>query len=141
MTPTFVQHSITSELSFALIAAAEARATELGMGIATWIIDGSGVLKAFSRMDNAPLVAADSARKKALTAVGFGMPTGETWHAFIKDDPILAGGAGQLEHFILLGGGAPIRVDGVLCGAIGVAGGHYSHDEKCVEAALSVLDG
>ena len=34
-----------------------------------------GVLKAFSRMDGAPLVSIQVAQDKAYTAVGFGMPT------------------------------------------------------------------
>ena len=68
------------------------------------------------------------------------MPTGKPWHDFIKDDPILSGGAPALEDFILLGGGSPIYVDGALVGAIGVAGGHYSKDEACVTAALEALE-
>ena len=44
------------------------------------------------------------------------------------------------EDFILLGGGSPIYVDGALVGAIGVAGGHYSKDEACAQAALEALE-
>jgi len=122
-----------------MIDAAEAKATEIGMAITTVIVDESGVLKAMSRMDGAALVAESASRKKALTAVGFGMPTGESWHNFIKDDPILETGATQLENFILLGGGLPIQVDGAMVGAIGISGGHYRQDEVCAAAALAVL--
>lgn len=122
-----------------MIAAAEREAAVLGLQVVTAIVDESGVLKAFSRMDGAPLVSVSAARKKALTAVGFGLPTGEAWHEFIKDDPILLIGAQQLDDFTLLGGGAPVRVAGALIGAIGVSGGHYRQDEACVRAALALL--
>lgn len=139
MIPTVARRTISAELARALIDAAEAKARALGFAISTTVVDESGVMKAYARMDGAALVAEGASRKKALTAVGFGLPTGEAWHAFIKDDPILLHGAPQLDHFILLGGGLPIRVDGQLVGAIGVSGGHYHQDEACARAALEVI--
>ena len=139
MTPSYTRASITAELARALIAAAEQKAAEIGLKISTTIVDESGVLKAFGRMDGAPLVSIDASRKKAVTAVGFGLPTGDTWYGFIKDDPILLHGAQHLKDFILLGGGAPVVVGGALVGAIGVSGGHYHQDEACVRAALALL--
>lgn len=136
---TFERRSIAASLARALIAAAEDKAAEIGLAIATTIVDDSGVLKAYARMDGAPLVAEGASWKKARTAVGFGLPTGAAWHGFIKDDPILLHGAPQLDDFILLGGGVPIVVDGTMIGAIGVSGGHYHQDEACARAALQSL--
>ncbi|MFK7926995.1 MAG: heme-binding protein [Myxococcota bacterium] len=132
--------SISLESAITMAAEAQAKAAELGLCIAVTIVDHSGVQKLFSRMDGAPLVANDASYRKARTAVGFGLPTGKAWHDFIKDDPILSGGASSLQDFTLLGGGIPIHADGQIVGAIGVAGGHYSHDEQCAKAALDVLD-
>ncbi len=134
-----VKKSITSLLAKQMIDAAAQKAEEIGMSIAITIVDESGVLKAFSRMDTAPLVAVDASRKKAITAVGFGFPTGDAWYNFIKEDPILHEGAHNLKDFILLGGGAPIVVDDTIVGAIGISGGHYKQDEICLNAALDVL--
>jgi len=131
--------TLSSRAAQALIDAAEAHAATLGLAIVTVVVDESGVLKAVRRMDGAPLVALGAAQKKALTAVGFGMPTGKPWHDFIKDDPILMNGAPSLPEFTLLGGGFPLKVDGVLVGALGISGGHYSHDEACARAALSAV--
>lgn len=141
MTPSFTRASITAELARALIAAAEQKAGETGLKISTTVVDESGVVKAFSRMDGAPLVSIDASRKKAVTAVGFGIPTGEPWYGFIKDDPILLHGAQHLHDFILLGGGSPLVVGGALIGAIGISGGHYHQDEVCVRAALALIAG
>ena len=119
-----------------MILAAIAKAEVLKIGIAVTIVDESGVLKAFFRMDQAPLVAVDASRKKAVTAVGLGIPSGDSWYAYIKDDPILFHGGQQFQDFILLGGGCPILEETVVTGAIGVSGGHYKQDEECVKAAM-----
>lgn len=132
--------SISLAAASIAVEGAQSKALELGMAIATTVVDHSGVVKLYSRMDGAPLVASDASYRKARTAVGFGMPTGKPWHDFIKDDPILNDGVGALEDFILLGGGSPIYVDGALVGAVGVAGGHYSKDEQCAQAALEALE-
>ena len=136
---TYNKKSITQAHANRLIQRACEKATELGMGIAVTIVDESGVLKSFSRMDGAALIAIDASRKKAVTAVGFGMPTGAPWHDFIKDDPILANGVQSLDQFTLLGGGFPVQIDGEVVGAIGVSGGHYSQDEACARAALETV--
>lgn len=137
---TITQASISLAAAERMLAAAREKAIELNFSVAVSVVDASGVVKAFARMDGAPLVASDAAYRKARTAVGFGLPTGEAWFGFIQDDPILREGAHALEDFILLGGGLPIRDGEQLVGAIGVAGGHYSHDEACAKAALQEFD-
>lgn len=137
--PTFPRSSITAHAAFQIIEAAEREATARGLAIVTVVVDESGVLKAMRRMDGAPLVSIGAAHKKALTAVGFGMPTGRPWHDFIKDDPILMHGAPSLPDFTLLGGGFPIQLGGGVVGAVGVSGGHYSVDEACAQAGLAAV--
>ena len=83
MSEVFEKQSISSELAHRVIAAAEAKATEMGVPMGIAICDEAGVLKAFSRMDGAALFAVQIAQDKAYTAVGFGMPSGG-WHDFIK---------------------------------------------------------
>ena len=116
--------------------AAIKKADELKMKIVLTFVDESGILKAFFRMDGSPIVSIDASRKKAITAVGLGIPSGNSWYSFIKDDPILFHGVQQFKDFILLGGGAPIMDGDSIIGAIGISGGHYKMDEKCVKAAI-----
>jgi uncharacterized protein GlcG (DUF336 family) len=139
MEKSFQKLSITGELAFAMIRAAEKRAGQIGIRISITIVDESGVLKAFSRMDNAPMISIGTSKKKALTAVGFGLASGSTWYNIVKDDPSLLHGVQNIDDFILLGGGLPIRVDNSLIGAIGVSGGNTKQDEECSLAALEVL--
>jgi uncharacterized protein GlcG (DUF336 family) len=139
MTDVFEKASVSSELAHRVIAAAEAKATEIGTPMVIAVCDESGVLKAFSRMDGAALLSVQIAQDKAYTAVGFGMPTGG-WHDFIKDDPPLAAGAvGGIDRLVIFGGGFPITIGERIVGAIGVSGGHYTQDMQVAEAGLAAL--
>jgi uncharacterized protein GlcG (DUF336 family) len=123
-----------------MIAAAEVRATTMGHAFAITAVDESGVLKAFSRMDGAPLLSVQIAQDKAHTAAGFGIST-DGWHDFIKDDPPLAAGAPtRIDRLVAFGGSYPITVDGRVVGGIGVSGGHDTHDMEVAQAALAVLE-
>ena len=139
MAQTFGKSSISTEAAHRMIAAAEAKAAEMGKAFVIAVVDDGGVLKAYSRMDGAPLLSVQIAQDKAYTAAGFGMPT-HGWHDFIKDDPPLAAGAPSgIDRLVVFGGGFPISVDGVCVGGIGVSGGHYSEDAAVAEAALATL--
>jgi uncharacterized protein GlcG (DUF336 family) len=139
MAQTFSKSSITSEAAHELIAAAEAEAADLGKPFVIAVVDDNGVLKAFSRMDGAPLLSVQVAQDKAYTAVGFGLPT-HGWHDFIKDDPPLAAGAPSgIDRLVVFGGGYPITIGDEVVGGIGVSGGHYSEDQQIAEAALGIV--
>ena len=136
---TFLKQSVTTDLARRLIVAAEGKARELGVPMNIAVVDESGVLKAFSRMDGAALLSVQIAQDKAYTAVGFGMPT-HGWHDFIKDDPPLAAGApAGIDRLVIFGGGYPITIDGAVVGGIGVSGGHYTQDQAVAEAGLGVI--
>lgn len=139
--PTWNRASITAETALELIRRACEEARLQGLSIAVSIVDESGIEKAFLRMDGAPLIAVQTALKKARMAVGFGMPTGDAWHRFMKSDDQLNDGARDLPGFILLGGGTPLMHNGQIAGAIGISGGHYSQDERCAEAAMHYWNG
>ena len=139
MSETFQKPSIGTELAHRLIAAAEAKAREMGTPMVIAVCDESGVLKAFSRMDGAALLSVQVAQDKAYTAVGFSMPT-DGWHEFIKNDPPLAAGAvGGIDRLVIFGGGYPIKVGDKIVGAIGVSGGHYSQDMEVAQAGLGAI--
>jgi uncharacterized protein GlcG (DUF336 family) len=131
--------SVSAELAKRIIAAAEAKARDLGTPMVIAVCDESGVLKAFSRMDGAALLSVQVAQDKAYTAVGFGMST-DAWHDFIKDDPPLSTGAvGGIDRLVVFGGGFPIKVGDRVVGAVGVSGGHYSQDMEVAQAGLGAV--
>lgn len=139
MPDTFEKVSVSSDLAHRIIAAAEAKASEMGHPFVIAVVDESGVLKAFSRMDGAALVAVQVAQDKAYTAIGFGLAT-DAWFDFIKDDPPLALGApSAIDRLVVFGGGYPIVIDGKIAGGIGVSGGHYTQDMDVAKAGLSIV--
>ncbi len=139
MNKTFKKETVSSHASMKLVEKATEKATQLGFSISVCVVDESGQIKTFLRMDGAPLISIEAAKKKAITAVGFGMATGDSWQSFIQGDPILENGVHDLPNFILLGGGLPIYINEQLVGAIGVSGGHYKMDEQCAQAALDAI--
>ena len=138
MPTSFEKSSITLEAAQQAVAAAAAKAVEIGVPMAIAVVDPDGTLKAFSRMDGAALLAVRVAQQKAWTAISFGVPTLGLWE-FIKEDPPLLHSLPHQEDMILFGGGSPINVDGKMIGGIGVSGGHYSQDQECADAGLAAL--
>ena len=137
MSLVFEKASVSTDLARRMIAAAEAKAAEMGVPMVIAVCDESGVLKAFSRMDGAALLSVQVAQDKAYTAVGFGMST-DAWYEFIKDDaPLAAGAVGGINRLVVFGGGFPVKVGDRIVGAIGVSGGHYTQDMEVARAGLA----
>lgn len=130
--------SITQAASDRLLEAASAKSREIGVPVAIAVVDESGTLKAFRRMDGAPLLAVEIATNKAYTAASFGIPT-HGWHDFIKNDPPLLHGIVHTPRLVVFGGGYPVTEEGQTIGAIGISGGHYEQDMVVAEAALAAL--
>jgi len=137
MTETFAKQSISHETAQKMVAAAVAKATALGIPQVVAVLDESGLLKAFCRMDGAALVSIDVAQNKAYTAL-FGMPS-QDFYNFIKDDPALLAGAPHIPRIVLFGGGLPIKVGDKVVGGIGVSGGSVEQDVACAQAGLDIL--
>ena len=122
MTNVIKKHSISSELAQKMMNAAVAKARELGVSENVTILDDGGNLKAFSRMDGAPIPTIEMAQNKAYTAL-LGVSTQEFFN-FIKGDPSLLAGVPTLARVAAWGGGFPIKVDGEIVGAIEIGRAH-----------------
>ncbi|HRO82310.1 GlcG/HbpS family heme-binding protein [Alicycliphilus denitrificans] len=132
------QRAISAEAAHAAVAAAVARAGELGIRVNAAVTDASGVLAAFLRMPGAFLHSVDIAIDKAYTAAGFGFATAQ-WAGILRGDEALRLGMPQRARNVVFGGGLPVREGGVLIGGIGVSGGSAEQDEICARAALAAL--
>jgi uncharacterized protein GlcG (DUF336 family) len=134
------KHSISSELAQKMVDAAVAKSKELGVSENVAILDDGGNLKAFARMDGAPILSIEIAQNKAYTAL-FGVST-QDFFTFIQDDPSLLAGMPALPRLAAWGGGFPIRVDGEIVGAIGLSGAPaVQNDVDIAQAALALLLG
>nr|BFD87677.1 heme-binding protein [Streptomyces sp. Xyl84] len=132
--------ALSNELAQQIVDAAKEAAAGLGIPSSVAVVDESGHLNAFGRMDGAGLLTVEIAQDKAYTAAGFGLPT-DQWHDFIKDDaPLAAGAPTGIRRLIVFGGGLPLTVDGEIVGGIGVSGGHWSDDVKIAKAAVAAFE-
>jgi uncharacterized protein GlcG (DUF336 family) len=131
------KNSVSSELAQRMVEAAQVKAKAMGVPESVAILDDGGNLKAFGRMDGAPILSIEIAQHKAYTAL-FGFAT-QDFFEYIQADPSLLAGIPQLARVAAYGGGLPIKVDGVIVGAIGVSGGTVGNDIDCAEAGLAVI--
>src|SRR6202048_3722479 len=132
------KYSISSELAQKMVEAAVAKARELGVTENVAILDEGGNLKAFGRMDGAPILAIGIAQNKAYTAL-LGVSTQDLFN-FIQSDPSLLAGMPTLARVAAWGGGFPIKVNGEIVGAIGVSGAPtVENDVDCARAALALV--
>jgi uncharacterized protein GlcG (DUF336 family) len=138
MTNVVKKHSISFELAQSMVDEAVAKARELGVNENVAILDEGGNLKAFGRMDGAPILCIEMALNKAYTAL-FGVSTQDFFN-FIKGDPSLLAGIPTLQRVAAWGGGFPIKVDGEIVGAIGLSGAPtVQNDVDCARAALALV--
>src|SRR5258705_6714851 len=114
------KHTISSELAQKMVDQAVAKARKIGVAENVAILDDGGNLKAFSRMDGAPILSIEIAQNKAYTAL-FGVSTQDFFN-FIQGDPSLLAGIPTLARVAAYGGGFPSRWTAKLSGRSGSAG-------------------
>ncbi len=138
ITNVVTKHSISSELAQKMVDEAMVKARQLGVAENVAILDDGGNLKAFGRMDGAPILCIEMAQNKAYTAL-FGVSTQDFFN-FIKGDPSLLAGIPTLSRVAAWGGGFPIKVNGEVVGAIGLSGAPtVENDVECARAALALV--
>src|SRR4029453_5478042 len=101
------KNSISAELAQKMVDAALAKAKAIGVPLNVAILDDGGNLKAFSRMDGAPILSIEIAQNKAYTAL-FGVSTQDFFN-FIQRDPSLLAGIPTLARVAAYGGGVPLK--------------------------------
>ncbi len=131
--------ALTSRQAQAVIEAAQARASALGVPVVVSVIDGGCHLKAFQRMDGAPLGSIDVAPGKARTAALFGCNSEDVWE-YCKPGAPAPGLELSNGGLMTFGGGMALKsADGGLIGAVGVSGGAVSEDQEIVRAGAAAL--
>ena len=132
------QKTITAETAMKACQAAVKKAGEMEFAICVAVYDSSAQLKAYLRMEGAPMASAQIAEDKAYTSASF-QSTTDSMFEWIKTDEPLLHGLNRYGRMITFGGGYPIKEDGQLIGAIGISGGHYTQDMECCKAALEAI--
>jgi uncharacterized protein GlcG (DUF336 family) len=130
--------SITLEQARKPAAAALAEAAKNKWTMAVAIVDTSGNLVYYEKMDHTQIASATVAIDKARSAAIYKRPT----KAF--QDALAAGGTGlrilRLRDAIPVEGGIPLVSDGKIIGAIGVSGDTSANDNQCATAGAAVVN-
>jgi glc operon protein GlcG len=112
-------------------------AREHGWTMAVAIVDPSGNLVYFERMDDTQIGSCQVAVEKARSAAIFKRPT--------KDfqNTLAAGGEGlrvlRISGAVPVEGGVPLLRDGRIVGAIGLSGGTSDQDGVCARAGAETI--
>ncbi len=116
------------------VAAAVAKSREIAAPECIAVVDASGNLLAFARVEGAAVLARDPAIAKAATSASLSVPTGGIPFEF-------GANLGSASHgnIVNLGGGLPIVFDGELLGAIGVGSGATEQDVAVAEAGRDAV--
>lgn len=130
---------ITSKQAQAVIDGAMAKAHKLGVPAIVTIIDAGCHLKAFSRMDGAPLGSIDISMRKAKTAALFSCNSEDVWE-YCKPGAPAPGLELSNGGLMTFAGGISLKTpDGIVIGAIGVSGGAVSQDKEIAEAGAAAF--
>lgn len=133
------KRSIGRAVAARVLEAGVRRGDEIGKGFSVAIVDDGGALKAYTRMDNAPLISVQTSQDKAFSAVGARRPT-HAWADLFEADPILAVGVpGAVHRMIVFGGGLPIEMAGEYVGGVGASGGTPGEDREVAQAVLDAF--
>jgi uncharacterized protein GlcG (DUF336 family) len=109
-----------------------------GVPIAVSVVDTGGRVIAAARDERAGYINLTVAEKKAVTAVNFGAPSKAVLD-MIQGEAFLLDAVMKESELSLIPGGFPIRLEGQLVGALGIAGARYTDDHAIGEQVLERL--
>jgi len=128
---------VTTDTARKAAAAALAEARKNNWTMAAAVVDTSGDLVYFEKVDGTQAASTLIAQDKARSAVRFKRPTKA------MQDVLAAGGEGlrflALQGAIPVEGGIPLVVDGKIVGAIGLSGGTSTQDGQCATAGANAV--
>lgn len=124
-----------------VLQAAEHAASTRGIAACITIVDTAAHPLTFTRMHGATLAGIELSLSKARTCILTGGISTAILTAAMREDPALVAALGAGGGLAILPGGEPVRVGGVIVGAIGVSGVAAESDvdialEACAAAML-----
>ena len=132
--PTVAAKVISEAGAQQVLSAAEREAQALHAPCAIAVVDTSGILVAFLKMDGVRAGSPDLAIGKARTSALLQRPSAETESAVNDGRPALA-----TSRLMTLRGGAPLIAVGEVVGAVGIASLDKDNDVKIAQAAAAAF--
>lgn len=140
MTEFTVQRAdVSARAVEAMLDAGVKHAGSMGQAFSIAVVDRSGLLAGFRRMEGATQISVGMAQAKAYSAVLADRPT-HAWEGIFEAEPMLQIGIPPgVPGIAVIGGGYPVVFAGETVGGIGVSGGHYTHDMEVARAGLAAI--
>lgn len=131
---------LSLEDAHVLIEGATEHANNIGVPMCIAIVDESGNLIAFNRMDGGKILSVRLSQDKAFTAAISRNPT-----AFYNEKAVPGNLAFGIQstwdgRFSTVGGGVPVEDDGVIVGAVGISGGTPEQDMEVASGAVAYFN-
>jgi uncharacterized protein GlcG (DUF336 family) len=114
----------------------EAKAAEVKVPVTVCVIDIHGNMVLMHRMNGAPAFSMGIAEGKAYTSALVGVRTIDLVPMVQPGQPLFALATISGGKYCVMGGGVPLKNDGVVIAGIGVSGGTVEQDMLIVEAAV-----
>jgi uncharacterized protein GlcG (DUF336 family) len=122
-----------------VIAAAEAKAAQIGQPMNIAVADAGGNLVAHVRMDGAWIGSIDISIKKAFTSRAFDIATKDLAKFAQPGKDFFGIHASNDGRIMIFAGGIPLKRNDKVVGAIGVSGGSGDQDHSVAEAGAAAL--
>ncbi len=119
-----------------LIDGAAEKAREIGVPMCIAIVDESGNLVAFERMDGGKVTSITIAQDKAYTAAAARKATHEYNQACVPGNLVFGIHTSMGGRLCVVGGGLPVAVNGQVVGGIGLSSGTPQQDMECAQAGI-----
>ena len=130
---------LTGEMAQSIVNAAFLVAQQNNLQVSITVVDRSGQTLAVLRDHNAGVHTIRASYKKAYTANSQKRETAVIAQG-IADGSIPADIRYLDENMLMMAGGIPIYIDGVVVGGIGVGGAHGREDVRIAQAGLAALE-
>lgn len=133
------RYSITGDAALKIMTAVYERANAQGKAVYIAVVDGTGGLVGLLGHEKCPVMCRQVCQDKAYTAFATRMKTSK-WKGYVYSTPeddrqVMMSQKG----FIAASGGAPIVVEGIVAGGIGVSGAGQQEDEDLADYGAALI--
>ena len=132
---------LSAEDADILIEGAEREALKIGVPMCIAVVDESGNLIAFRRMDGGKILSVSLSQDKGFTAAVSRKSTQTYNEACIPGQLAFGIHTSAGGRFSTVGGGVPVEIDGTVVGGIGISGGMPEQDIQCANAGIAFFLG
>ena len=123
-----------------LIKGARDRASEIGVSMCISVVDESGNLIAFERMNGGKITSITVSQDKAFTAAAARKATHEYNMVCVPGNLAFGIHTALNGRLSVVGGGLPVSVDGDVVGGIGLSSGTPQEDMDCAQAGIDYFN-